>query len=593
MSISVLQCGFDFLLTARENASSIHIKFQEDDDKQEVILDSAAYDIEVPSDTIAIITSSKPVLVAQLCKSHGADGNRDSDPFISLVSPVSLYTSSFSFATPVDYAGDDYYQSYLNIISRTASVGNILYDGKVLDTTIFQRSWTEIDDTGFSAAVIHVTPGRHTVIERTASGLCLTLYGLAYQESYGMALGQIYPVLGCLSDSLECNQKFSMATLTATPTDIMSEKVTSIKNTQGNTVIASTETTMYTERMTEGSKELTTEIRVTTELTTDVTLVTTEITTDMTEANTEHTTEMLVTTQVSTEGTTGSTLHLVESTVESAASTETGPSDGTSLSTMKSTSIWFILTTVAQVFDTSSIEHTTETKITTDISTQNGVMQGEEFSRTFLPSTEEVTRKLSQTTEDVITKTETSTAKISSPDTTYLSTVKIVPTEQSTMAHATQVSLTQSMTPSGSTDTGQAATSQPPTTEANLTNLYTTNSTDNYTDYNVTDSDVLNLTVTESNQIEVTAVVQESSTAYNLIKDKPMIVIVPAGIVIGAPGVYVLYHASKAFYYSFINKKQEEPKKKQATPVHTPIAKRKRRVVPHVTFDATADASKG
>ncbi len=90
---------------------------------------SQYYDLTGPSDAELYIFSNKPVQIAQLCMSSGADGNKHSDPFMSLVVPVSQYTNHYTFSTVLSFVEQRPYANFIALTLTKDYTSGLLLNG--------------------------------------------------------------------------------------------------------------------------------------------------------------------------------------------------------------------------------------------------------------------------------------------------------------------------------------------------------------------------------------------------------------------------------------------------------------------------------
>ena len=108
---------------AREDDTRLRVTHESDGSDtytETALLDDAGFtDVFGLSGESLVISASRPVLVAQLCKSNGADGNKRSDPFMSLVPPVEQFASALNFTTVKPTRGE--YNNYVSVVVHTSS----------------------------------------------------------------------------------------------------------------------------------------------------------------------------------------------------------------------------------------------------------------------------------------------------------------------------------------------------------------------------------------------------------------------------------------------------------------------------------------
>ncbi|MBS1551707.1 MAG: T9SS type A sorting domain-containing protein [Bacteroidetes bacterium] len=122
----------------------------------------------------SIISSDKPVLVAQYSNSSDYDGVT-SDPFMMLIPPYEQFLASYTITTPASgFTGN-----YLNVVAPNAIVGAILLDGLPIPA----GSFNPIGASGFSGAEINVALGSHSLQATLPFGVFS--YGFDSFDSYG------------------------------------------------------------------------------------------------------------------------------------------------------------------------------------------------------------------------------------------------------------------------------------------------------------------------------------------------------------------------------------------------------------------------
>ena len=105
-------------------------------------LDEGEYlEFEVDSNDFAYIEADKPVLLVQFCKSYQSDYNRKSDPFMSLVPPLTQYSDYYTFTTADTLTGEEDYEHYVNILVQRGGTSRFLLDGQLLKSTDMLAGW--------------------------------------------------------------------------------------------------------------------------------------------------------------------------------------------------------------------------------------------------------------------------------------------------------------------------------------------------------------------------------------------------------------------------------------------------------------------
>ncbi|ELU07357.1 hypothetical protein CAPTEDRAFT_228404 [Capitella teleta] len=147
---------------------------------------SEFHEFDVGSSETLVLVSNRPVLVAQFCKSNEADGNRQSDSFMTLVPPTTHYLDEYSYQTLTSLYDD--FNHYVNLIVLTKDLNDVRLDHNPVPPSVIIKDWTEIWLTSYSYATLHVSAGYHRIY--SPSSFSATAYGMKFQESYGFLLGQ-------------------------------------------------------------------------------------------------------------------------------------------------------------------------------------------------------------------------------------------------------------------------------------------------------------------------------------------------------------------------------------------------------------------
>lgn len=122
----------------------------------------------------SVVTSDKPILVAQYSNSSSFDGVT-SDPFEVLIPPFEQFLNSYTVTTPAT----GFSANFINVVAPTASLGTVKLDGVVVPG----GSFTPIPGSTFSGAQLAVALGSHTL--EGAQPFGVTVYGFADFDSYG------------------------------------------------------------------------------------------------------------------------------------------------------------------------------------------------------------------------------------------------------------------------------------------------------------------------------------------------------------------------------------------------------------------------
>ena len=121
----------------------------------------------------SVITSDKPVLVAQYSNGSSFSGN-PGDPFMMICPPFEQYLAGYTLTTVSGYVAH-----YINIVAPNSVVGALTLDGVPVPVVEF----TAIGASGFSGAQVAVAPGSHTLAATLPFGVFQ--YGFNDDDSYG------------------------------------------------------------------------------------------------------------------------------------------------------------------------------------------------------------------------------------------------------------------------------------------------------------------------------------------------------------------------------------------------------------------------
>lgn len=144
----------------------------------------------------ALITTSKPVLVAQYAQSSEADSIRVGDPFLLFITPTEQFLDSYLFLTPV--RGD--WLHYINLVVENDALNSLRLDG----SSIPSRYFKPIGITRYSIAQIEIGYGSHNVSSDKPFGLYSYGFGVAGDnyDSYGNNGGQLVATIPNIEDTL-------------------------------------------------------------------------------------------------------------------------------------------------------------------------------------------------------------------------------------------------------------------------------------------------------------------------------------------------------------------------------------------------------
>ena len=174
-----------YCLPASRNYTLVQITPTSSTEVKTLTLDAGGYhDFEISSRESVIVRSSKPVLLAQLCKSFNADTTRNSDPFMTLITPTSQISNYYVYSTPEL----DRYEHYVNVFIDISQLEGIRLDGRALRSADFISGWRGAG-LNYAVAKLMMAPGVHVLTHVSHVRFGATAYGLKRQESYGFPLG--------------------------------------------------------------------------------------------------------------------------------------------------------------------------------------------------------------------------------------------------------------------------------------------------------------------------------------------------------------------------------------------------------------------
>ncbi|HSO88921.1 MAG TPA: PKD domain-containing protein [Draconibacterium sp.] len=153
------------------------------------------------------IFSDKPVLVAQFSQSRGADRdftNGNGDPFMIILSSTSQSKNEVTFVayeSPKIITQDTTYvgikKYYVNIVSLTTEIPNILFDGISI-----QNEFVPFVEKNYSYTQKEIVSGTHR-IENKKGGFLAYVYGFGGIESYGYGVGFNLDLVLDLGENIE------------------------------------------------------------------------------------------------------------------------------------------------------------------------------------------------------------------------------------------------------------------------------------------------------------------------------------------------------------------------------------------------------
>ncbi len=144
----------------------------------------------------ALVTSSKPVLIAEYAQSSDADSIKVGDPFMLLITPTEQFLKYYRFATPIQ--GD--WHHYINLVVPIDAIQSLKVDGIGVPDHYFHK----IGFSKFAVAQYEIGYGPHTVICEKPIGLYSYGFGVGSDnyDSYGNDGGQLVQTVPLVADTL-------------------------------------------------------------------------------------------------------------------------------------------------------------------------------------------------------------------------------------------------------------------------------------------------------------------------------------------------------------------------------------------------------
>jgi hypothetical protein len=139
--------------------------------------------IETRTDTALLVTSDKPVLVAQYERTGTPAPSlekRLGDPFMTFVSPSEQYLTEYTVISPTL---SNFEEHWLNITVHDSTSVEVIVDTTPLPDSVFKRVGTS----NFRVARIKVSAGVHTL--RSRNGCAVLVYGFGIWDGYGYCGG--------------------------------------------------------------------------------------------------------------------------------------------------------------------------------------------------------------------------------------------------------------------------------------------------------------------------------------------------------------------------------------------------------------------
>jgi len=131
------------------------------------------------------IYSNKKIMVAQFSESNSEDPQLpDGDPFVIILSPVTQTVNDVTF---VAFYSEVIKKTYVNIVSKTDQISNLLMD----ESPAFRDQFKPYKNNLYSYAQIEIPKGTTHRLRNTdpKQGLLATVYGFGGVESFGYGVG--------------------------------------------------------------------------------------------------------------------------------------------------------------------------------------------------------------------------------------------------------------------------------------------------------------------------------------------------------------------------------------------------------------------
>lgn len=169
--------GSIYRVVAAEDGTEVRL-----DGELQTVLDRGEF-LETPAlPGSHLFTGSRPLFVTQFMTSNAEDqpfpGFGIGDPSMASMLPPEQYLTEHTFST---VGGNQFDFHFLSVIAPDSSLGSVVLDG----TPIAPGQFSPIGTTGFSAAVVEIDEGSHTITSPEPHGI--TVEGMDFADSY------IYP----------------------------------------------------------------------------------------------------------------------------------------------------------------------------------------------------------------------------------------------------------------------------------------------------------------------------------------------------------------------------------------------------------------
>ncbi len=145
----------------------------------------------------SLITTTKPVVVAQYAQSSEADSVKIGDPFMLFITPTEQFLNYYRFLTPIK--GD--WHHYINLVVPTDAINTLLLDNRPISGRYFKT----IGISKYAIAQVEIGYGSHFVKCEKPFGLYSYGFGVAGDnyDSYGNNGGQLVETIPDIPDTLK------------------------------------------------------------------------------------------------------------------------------------------------------------------------------------------------------------------------------------------------------------------------------------------------------------------------------------------------------------------------------------------------------
>jgi hypothetical protein len=143
----------------------------------------------------ALVTSSRPVLVAEYAQSSQADTVQVGDPFLMLITPTEQFLNYYRFVTPVN----GQWHHYINLVVPMDAIRSLRVDGRPVP----ERYFKTIGISKFGIAQYEISYGSHAIACDKPFGLYSYGFGVGTDnyDSYGNDGGQLVETIPLTPDT--------------------------------------------------------------------------------------------------------------------------------------------------------------------------------------------------------------------------------------------------------------------------------------------------------------------------------------------------------------------------------------------------------